>query len=82
MIPFVDSSELRDDGEAIRRRADRDGYLFLRDIVDKQAVLEARRDITAVLHEVGLIDAGSDLRSGNHQPPSPRFGRAGILTGV
>ena len=60
MIPFVDSSELKGDGEAIRRRADRDGYLFLRDIVDKQAVLEARRDITAVLHEVGWIDAGSD----------------------
>ena len=36
MIPFVDSSELKDDGEAIRRRADRDGYLFLRNIVDSR----------------------------------------------
>ncbi len=60
MIPFVDSSELKGDGEAVRRRADSEGYLFLRDIVDKQPVLEARRNITAVLHEVGWIDAGSD----------------------
>jgi ectoine hydroxylase-related dioxygenase (phytanoyl-CoA dioxygenase family) len=33
---------------------------FCETSVDKQAVLEARRDITAVLHEVGWIDAGSD----------------------
>ncbi len=60
MTPFVDSSKLRGDAEAIRRRADRDGYLYLRGIVDEEAVLEARRDIAGVLQEVGWIDAGTD----------------------
>ena len=60
MIPFADSSEIRGDGEAIRRRAERDGYLYMRDIVDKEAVLRARGDIAAVLQEVGWIDAGTD----------------------
>ena len=60
MNPFVDSSDIRDDGEALRQRADRDGYLFLRGLVDKEAILQARRDIAAVLQEVGWIDAGTD----------------------
>ena len=60
MNPFVDSSEISTDGEALRWRADRDGYLFLRGWVDKESVLAARRDIAAVLQDVGWIDAGTD----------------------
>ena len=60
MNPFVTSNDIRDDAEAIRHRADRDGYLFLRDFVDKEPILETRRDITKVLKGVGWIDEGSD----------------------
>lgn len=60
MRPFVESNDLSNDGEALRRRADRDGYLFLRNWVDKGSVLAARRDIAAVLQEAGWIDAGTD----------------------
>ncbi len=60
MIPFVDSCDISKDGEALRRRADRDGYLFLRDWVDGESVLAARRDIAAVLQDVGWIDAETD----------------------
>ena len=60
MNPLVDSSDMSKDGEALRRRADRDGYLFLRDWVDGESVLAARRDISAVLQDVGWIDAGTD----------------------
>ena len=60
MKPFVESTSISSDGDALRRRADRDGYLFLRDFVDKESILAARRDISAVLQEVGWIDAGTD----------------------
>lgn len=60
MKPFVSSNDIRDDSEALRCRADRDGYLFLQEFVDREAILETRRDITAVLKEVGWIDEGTD----------------------
>lgn len=60
MTPFVESNDIREDREALRRRADRDGYLFLKEVVDREAILAARRDIAATLQEVGWIDAGTD----------------------
>ena len=60
MEPFVESSGISKDGEALRRRADRDGYLFLRNWVDKEAVLAARSDIAEVLQDAGWIDARTD----------------------
>lgn len=60
MKPFVESSDISNDGEALRWRADRDGYLFLRNWIDKEAILDVRRDIAAVLQDVGWIDAGTD----------------------
>ncbi len=60
MKPFVESNGLSNDGEALRRRADRDGYLFLRNWVDKEAVLAARRDIAGVLQDAGWIDGGME----------------------
>lgn len=60
MKPFVESSDISNDGEALRWRADRDGYLFLRNWIDKEAILDVRRDIAAVLQDVGWIDDGSD----------------------
>ena len=60
MTPFVESNDIRGDPEALRRRAHRDGYLFLRDLVDRDAILETRRDITAILKEAGWIDDGTD----------------------
>lgn len=70
MKPFVDSSDIRNDGEALRRRADQDGYLYIRDFVDKGAIQRARRDIAGVLQEVGWIDAGTDpLETITSHPP-------------
>ena len=60
MNSFVDSTDIRDDGMALRQQADRDGYLFIRNFVNKDAILQARRDIISVLREVGWIDDGDD----------------------
>jgi hypothetical protein len=37
MNPFVDSSDIRDDGRSLCQRAERDGYLYIRDFVNKEA---------------------------------------------
>jgi ectoine hydroxylase-related dioxygenase (phytanoyl-CoA dioxygenase family) len=58
--PFVESNEIINDSAALRCRADRDGYLFLRDVVDGKSILETRRDITAILQGVGWIQEGTD----------------------
>ena len=88
MNPFVDSSDIREDGEAICQRADRDGYVFIRDFVDKEAIFQARRDIATVLQEVGWIDAGTDpLETVTSHPPhvsgepefSPVYDRVQLL---
>ena len=60
MTPFVESNDIIADDDALRVRADRDGYLFLRDVIDGEPILEARRDIAATLQEAGWIDAGGD----------------------
>ena len=60
MTPFVESNDIRDNDQALRDRADRDGYLFFRDFVDADPILEARRDITATLQTVDWIDEGTD----------------------
>ncbi len=60
MKPFLESNDIGDDGDALRSRADRDGYLFLRDCVAPEPILAARRDIAAVLAGVGWIDDGTD----------------------
>ena len=88
MNSFVDSSDIREDGKAICQRADRDGYVFIRDFVDKEAIFQARRDIATVLQEVGWIDAGTDpLETITSHPPhvsgepefSPVYDRVQLL---
>lgn len=50
------------DPAALHRRLDRDGYLLLRGLQDRATVLEARRQMVAVLREEGAADpAGGPL---------------------
>ena len=60
MTLFVESNDIKEDTDALRHRADRDGYLFLKNAADKEAIMAARRDIAATLQEVGWIDSGTD----------------------
>ena len=57
---FVESNDIFNDARELRQRADRDGYLFFKGIVNKEAALSARRDIATVLQEEGWIDEGTD----------------------
>ena len=54
-----DSSPLRDDITALRRRMQQDGYLFMRGLLTRDEVLEARREITRRMAEQGWLDPAS-----------------------
>ena len=54
---------LRDRAE-LRRRMERDGYLFLRGLLGRQAVLTARRELLRRLAARGLLAPGRDAEDG------------------
>lgn len=60
MAPFRVSNDVLHDPAALRARAEREGYLFLKDLVDHGQILETRRDMAAVLQRVGWIEADTD----------------------
>jgi len=57
---FEDSSALMEDASELRARFERDGYVLLRGVVDRDVLLEARRAITGVLQRHGWLDASQD----------------------
>jgi ectoine hydroxylase-related dioxygenase (phytanoyl-CoA dioxygenase family) len=59
--PMVDSSNLLPDGGALRARLAEDGYLLLRNALDRGEVLAARREVLARLAEVGEIAEPSEM---------------------
>jgi hypothetical protein len=57
---FDDSSGLLDDPAGLRARFERDGYVLLRGVVDRDVLLDARRAICGVLHDHGWLDPSRD----------------------
>jgi ectoine hydroxylase-related dioxygenase (phytanoyl-CoA dioxygenase family) len=53
------SNDILDDAEALRRRIAEDGYLFMRDALDKEVVTAARREILEKLASIDEIDAAN-----------------------
>jgi len=60
MTPFIESNDILADVDALLSRVDRDGYLFLRHLVDGEPILKVRRDIASTLQDAGCIDTGSN----------------------
>lgn len=56
--PMFEANPLLDDVAALRSRFAQDGYLFFRDIMPVEALLEVRDDITRILAELGWIRGG------------------------
>jgi len=54
-----DSSDAADDLPELRRRFEEDGYLYLRDYLERDEVLQARSSITAHLASSGLLKEGT-----------------------
>ena len=55
------SNDILEDGQALRRRMEEDGYLLLREVLDRDAVIEARRELVGKLDSIGDIDRNYPL---------------------
>ncbi len=61
MRPFVDSSELIDDGPALRERVERDGYLFLPKLLPTELIEPVRFQYLEILRDAGWLKQGTAL---------------------
>ncbi len=57
---FTDSSDLLDNPEQLQARAAEDGYLFFRNFLPGESLLELRRQIVDILDRHGWIKKGTD----------------------
>lgn len=73
-----DSNDILSDGAALRQRLDDDGYLLIRELRERDVVLEARRAILRGLERQGALAAGTPLSDGVIGPSW----RAPATTGV
>jgi ectoine hydroxylase-related dioxygenase (phytanoyl-CoA dioxygenase family) len=58
--PFVDSTSLLNDPPKLRDQIQRDGYLFLRRLADKDALLELRHALLQICASEGWIERSPD----------------------
>lgn len=56
MRPLRDSSPILEDTEALRARAEKEGYLYLRGLLPRDEVDAVRRDFVAILSRHGWLD--------------------------
>ena len=61
---YVVSNEAADDGEELRRRMDRSGYLFFRGLLDPDQVRDLRRDVLEVCERGEWLKEGAPLEDG------------------
>lgn len=62
--PFLDSSDLLDDPAALRARADEHGYLFLRGLLPRAAVLDVRNRFLEIIGRHGWLVPGTPVEDG------------------
>ena len=55
MKPFLDSTDVVDDADELRRRCERDGYLFIRDLLPPVVLEDLRRKLLEVAREGGWL---------------------------
>ena len=61
---FLDSTDVRSDGPALRARLDRDGYLFIRGLLPAQLILAVRERLLAKAGAGGWLDPDSVVGAG------------------
>ena len=62
--PFVESNDVLDQPDMLREHAKRDGYLFFRNLIDPDTILQLRRDFLEICDKHGWIKEGTDLMDG------------------
>jgi hypothetical protein len=61
MQPFLDSTDALQDGPELRRRMERDGYLFIRGLVPAPALEALRLQMLAIARQGGWVQEGTPL---------------------
>lgn len=65
---FLDSTAIAGDGEALRARLDRDGYLFIRGLIPAQTILSVRSRLLSKAAAAGWLDPSSPVEAGIANP--------------
>src|SRR5262245_16848667 len=79
MEPFLDSTALVGDLDALNQRLDTEGYLFIRGLLPRDAVFDVRRQCREVAAAGGWLDRAHPLDEGVANPaaactdPEPRY---------
>jgi len=64
MKPFLDSTDVAHEGDELRQRMARDGYLFVRGAVPAEVLEEMRLSWLELLRDAGCVDASAPLDEG------------------
>jgi ectoine hydroxylase-related dioxygenase (phytanoyl-CoA dioxygenase family) len=78
---FLVSNDALNSPEELKNRAKRDGYLFFRGLINKDAILAVRRHILELCRKEGWLEKGPDLTEGRAAPgvsyvePEPAYMR-------
>ena len=68
MNNFAIANNLLEHPEALREQAQRDGYLFFRNLADMELMLSLRRQILELCEHAGWLQTGTDLLEGIAAP--------------
>ncbi|MBB6732179.1 phytanoyl-CoA dioxygenase family protein [Cohnella zeiphila] len=72
-----DSMELLHDMPKLRKRLEKEGYLFFRGLLDAEELLRIREDMLSIADEYGFVDRNAPLRDGRYSgqpfPESRKF---------
>lgn len=89
LAPFDESTELLSDPRELRARAERDGYLFFRGLLDPEPILHLRIKVLDILARHGLrapdtkpLDGKLDLARLNELPTDQMRADIGVTAGI
>ena len=74
-----ESNDILDNPDALKERIAEDGYLLIRELHDKEAVLTARRQILEKLTEKGMLAPDTPLMDGIFNPDYPEPASTGSM---
>src|SRR5690606_8515227 len=63
-LPMEAANDLLGDAVGLKARFDEDGFLYLRDVLDSDALLSLRREILTVCADKGWVQGGAALMKG------------------
>ncbi len=64
MKPFLDSTDVLHDGPELQRRMQRDGYLFIRNLLPKETLESLRMQFLEIMREADWVKPGTPLAEG------------------